>query len=128
MSLAGMIVVANITQSKVVHQYGRPEMVWRHVKTIYIPECSLQIKNSKKPVVCQPSQAQIHTSKKATATPSTAAPSFQPPQSEMEMPAELTTPKSSAIKATSSQPSQEKMQTSNEMCKFNHITIAAIYF
>ena len=30
-----MIVVAKITQSKVVHQYGRPEMVWRHVKTIY---------------------------------------------------------------------------------------------
>ena len=30
-----MIVVAQITQSKVVHQYGRPEMVWRHVKTIY---------------------------------------------------------------------------------------------
>ena len=30
-----MIVVAKIAQSKVVHQYGRPEMVWRHVKTIY---------------------------------------------------------------------------------------------
>ena len=82
------------------------------------------MKNSKKPVVYnQPSQAQIHT----TATPSTATPSFQPPQSEMEMPAELTTPKSSTVETTSSsQPSQEKMQTCNEMCKFNHITI--LYF
>ena len=86
--------------------------------------CSLQMKNSEKPVVYQPSQAQIQSSKKPTATPSTATPSFQPPQSEMEMPAELTTPKSSAVETTSSsQPSQEKMQTSNEMCKFNQITI-----
>jgi len=33
--LAGMIVVAKITQSKVVHQYSPQEMVWRHVKMIY---------------------------------------------------------------------------------------------
>lgn len=69
---------------------------------IYVKVCLLQMKNSKKPVVCQPSQAQIHTSKRATATPSTATPSFDPPQSEMEMPAELTTSKSSAVKSTSS--------------------------
>ena len=88
--------------------------------------CSLQMKNSEQPVVFQSSQAQIHTSKKPTATPSTAT-SFQPPQSDMEMPAELTTPNSSAVETTSSsQPSQEKMQTTNEKGKFNHITILKV--